>query len=65
MNMEGKEYLKHGDLGKLGKKLDVTGNHVSKVLNGVVKNARISEAIEKLIEKRKREIEVLVNDFDD
>jgi predicted CopG family antitoxin len=35
------------------------------VLNGVVKNARISEAIEKLIEKRKREIEVLVNDFDD
>jgi len=54
--MEGKEFLKHGDLTKLAKKLNVTRDHLIKVANGQLKSQRLTFALEQLARQRKKEI---------
>lgn len=58
--MEGKEYLKHGDLTRLAKKMEVSRDHLLKVANGRLENERIKVAVEKLIASRKKEITEIV-----
>ncbi len=54
--MEGKEFLKHGDLTSLASKMEVSRDHLIKVANGQLKNERITVALEKLIQLRRNEI---------
>ncbi len=55
--MEGIEYLRRGDLKKLASSLGISTNHVRRVHKGESVNIRIKTALEKLIQKRKEEVE--------
>lgn len=63
--MEGIKFLKRGDLKKLATSLGISTNHIRRVHKGESVNVRISTALEKLIEKRKQEVENFsVEEFD-
>ena len=56
------DYLKRGDLSEIAKKVGHTRNTVYKVHCGLANNAKIKALIDAVIEKRKKELEALIEE---
>lgn len=56
------EYLKRGDLSKIAKKVGCTRNTVYKVRAGLFESPRIMALVNAMIEKRKKELETLIEE---
>jgi hypothetical protein len=61
--MEGIEYLKHGDLTRISKKLGVSRNHVRRVKSGECQNERISGVLNEFIKIRKSQFDIILNNL--
>ncbi|MFY7826897.1 MAG: hypothetical protein ACOVQ4_07220 [Flectobacillus sp.] len=62
--MEGKEYLRHGDIANLAKKMNVSQNHMALIIRGKRNNLLLEQAAKALISTRKTDFEKRIESID-